>query len=389
MGLRETAGAEFGSLFGQLPVEVGGDLRGGEAHAAREAALEDRAEARAHALGGVEGLGGHHRGAVGGGDNQTRVNEAREGHAVDQDAVQVLDRLFAGLRGDAIVSRRRGARHHARGSDKVIIVADHQEVIVRIGDVEAGHDGERFPLLGDRVGILSQGGVAGQSRTGGAEHVEIQAEAGELVDVEEINEIGGRSGDDAGNGGERHRIGSRGRTSDGRSVGRLVDRASEVGGTKRADQGDVLIDLGIVGETHTRGTVSGITGAVAIAVAGEDEERALRESDDFGLLSSLVRNRTVALATGHRQFDEVVLGRGGRGGVLGDIVEEEAGVGAVEVLVAGVILTGRGLEHRHQELTVRGDIDCFHALVVAATTGLVRGRDGGRVGGEAGETRRT
>ncbi len=107
VGLRETAGAELGSLFGHLPVEVGGDLRGGEAHAAREAALQDGAEARAHDLGGLEGLGGHHRRTVGGRDDEARVDVAREGHAVDQDAVRVVGDFHAGggVRGGAAQHR--------------------------------------------------------------------------------------------------------------------------------------------------------------------------------------------------------------------------------------------------------------------------------------------
>ena len=163
----------------------------------------------------------------------------------------------------------------------------------------------------------------------------------------------------------------------------------KLGGTERADQGDVLIDLRIFGTTDAQGVVGGVTGTVAVAVAGEHEEGALRKSDEFGLLGGLVRHRAKPLTAGHRELDQVMLSRVGRGGVLSNIVKEEAGVGAVEVLVARVILTGCGLEHRHQELAVRGDIDCFHALVVAATTGLISRSNSGRVGGEAGETRRT
>ena len=75
--------------------------------------------------------------------------------------------------------------------------------------------------------------------------------------------------------------------------------------------------------------------------------------------------------------------RRGGGTSLRDIVDEEAGVGAIEVGIRGSILTGGGLEHRHQELTIRGDIDRFHALVVAAAARLDARGDRGGFSGEA------
>ena len=67
---------------------------------------------------------------------------------------------------------------------------------------------------------------------------------------------------------------------------------------------------------------------------------------------------------------------GRRGRVLRDVVDEQAGVGAIVVQVAGRILTGRALEHRDEVLAVGGDIHGLHALVIAPAAGLDRGVGG-------------
>ena len=388
----EARGAILQGLVEHRGVEVKGDGWGGEAHAAGEAALEDGTEAIARELGGAQRTGGHDRRAVGGGDHQAWVDVAREGHAVDQHAVNIFNRFRrtgASRRGDdAIVGR---AQHRTVRGDEVVVIADEHEVIVRIGRIEAGHDREGFPLLGEGVDVLrlhacGGGGRGQRGDAEGADGVGVEAEAGELADVEEVDEIGRRGGDDAGDRRER-RTGA----GDGRGVTGFVGRAREVSGIGGAHQGDALEDLRVVGEAHVhgRGLGAGVAGAITITVAGQHHEGAAAQGDDFGLGGRLVGGGTDALAAEGRELDEVMADGSGRRRVLRDIVNEETGVGAVVVEIARRILAGRALEHRHEELTVGGNVHGFHALVIAAATRLYQrvggfaDIDAGNLGGEA------
>ena len=357
VGSRQAACTEISQGFAGLGVETR-DLAGRRhAHAVGQAALEDRAEAGPHVAGGLQGVGRHDGGAVGGRDHETRIHVARQGHAVDQDAVRIVSH---GRTGGGVDGRL--AEHgHAR-AEEVVVVTDQEEVIVRGGGVEDRDDRKRLPLLAEGIGGDRIGRALGA-------HVHVDAEAGELRRIEQVDERSDLGGGDTGH-----------RTRDavgGRSVTRLVRGTGEVCRAVGGNERNRLEDQ--------RTAVVG--GTVTVTIAGEHQESGRGKRDDLRLGSGAVGRTPGTVTVESRKFDQVVADGGGRGGGLAYVIDHQTGEEAAVVGVERIILAGGALEHRHEVAAIRSEVDGFHSLVVATAAGLNTGGDGTRGGGETRVTR--
>ena len=279
-------------------------------------------------------VGHKRRGGVGAVVN-AHVRQRIEPHAVGEDHGVVFQ---AGV---VVLEHARGIHELAGGGGEVVVVADEEEVVIRIPGVLAGHEAEGFPFFAERIHIAGRGVDV---------HVELREVGyGGVHLAEHVHGFGPGDRRDAG----LERVAGAGEIA--------VHAFAVVGAVEVRRAGEFREDDGLEDRSARR--------AAAIAVAGEDEKLVIVERDDGTLRGGAV-HACGAADVGHigvhaGKLDDIL-----RDGIVrrvgaGDVIDEQAGIGAA-LIAAAAVLNGGALQQAKEARAVRALAETFHALVDAA-----------------------